>query len=229
MSTENENPNREERLVSLLHAAAQRERAPEALRAEIATMREHAAARRRRRPIFQPVFRFVSAGTATAAAVVVALLLALGGAGAPSIAQAAALANLRPAAPAPATDPSDPGKLLTAKVGTLHFPNWEAAGGWHAVGQRFDHIGNRTATTVYYTNGTSHVVYSIVSSPTLPGMQSGVVRSSVPAQTYTTLSRQGRTTIVWKESGHTCLLTGSSDMSASQLWQLAFYGFRKPL
>ncbi len=146
----------------------------------------------------------------------VALLLALGGAGAPSIAQAAALANLRPAAPAPATDPSAPGKLLTAKVGTLHFPNWEAAGGWHAVGQRFDHIGNRTATTVYYTNGTSHVVYSIVSSPTLPGKQPRAVPQSVPAQTYTTLSRQGRTTIVWKESGHTCLLTGSRDMSANR-------------
>jgi hypothetical protein len=163
-----------------------------------------------------------------AVAAVVALVVALGGAGAPSLAQAAALANLPPVAAAPATDPSDPGKLLTAKVGTLHFPNWESNGGWRAVGRRFDHIGNRTATTVYYSNGSSRAVYSIVSSPTLP-IKRALVVTSLPPQTYTTISRNGRTTVVWQESGHTCLLTGSRGMSATRLWQLAFYGFRKPL
>ena len=233
MSSDHESPNREQQVVNLLHAAAQRERAPETLRAEVASMRAQAATRRRRRPTFQPVFRFVSIGTATLTAAVVALVVALSGAGAPSLAQAAAIANLRPSAPAPATDPRAPTKLLTAKVGTLHFPNWESAGGWRAVGQRFDHIGNRTATTVYYANGASHVIYSIVSSPTL-AMKRGRALQSLPpetytAQTYTTLSRQGRTTVIWEESGHTCLLTGSRGMSAARLWQLAFHGFRKPL
>ncbi len=233
MSSDHESPNREQQVVNLLHAAAQRERAPEALRAEVASMRERAATRRRRRPTFQPVFRFVSVGAATLTAAVIALVVALSGAAAPSLAQAAAIANLRPSAPAPATDPRAPAKLLTAKVGTLHFPNWENAGGWRAVGQRFDHIGNRTATTVYYANGGKHVIYSIVSSPTL-AMKSGLAVQSPPpqtytAQTYTTLSRNGRTTVVWEESGHTCLLTGSPGMSAARLWQLAFHGFRRPL
>ena len=228
MPEEPENPNREEQVVRLLRAAAEDGRAPESLRAEVAAMRQRAAARPRRRPTLRPAFRLVSAGTTAVAATVVALVLALGGAGAPSLAQAAALANLNPAAPAPASDPRDPTKLLAARVGTLHFPNWEAAGGWRAVGQRFDHIGNRTATTVYYATRSRRVVYSIVSSPTL-AVRRGVVLQSPPLQTYTTLSRQGRTTVVWQESGHTCLLTGSRGMSAARLWQLAFYGFRRPL
>ena len=78
-------------------------------------MRAQAATRRRRRPTFQPVFRFVSVGTATLTAAVVALVVALSGAGAPSLAQAAAIANLRPSAPAPATDPRAPTKLLDGK------------------------------------------------------------------------------------------------------------------
>ena len=57
MSSDHESPNREQQVVNLLHAAAQRERAPEALRAEVASMRAQAATRRRRRPTFQPVFR----------------------------------------------------------------------------------------------------------------------------------------------------------------------------
>src|SRR5579875_2219077 len=97
MSAEHENPNRDEQVVNLLRAAARSERAPESLRTQVAAMRAQAATRRRR-PTLQPVYRFVSAGTAAVAGVVVALVLTLGGAGAPSIAQAAALANLRPTA-----------------------------------------------------------------------------------------------------------------------------------
>ena len=228
MPEEPDNRNREQQVVSLLQAAARTERAPQSLRAQVEATRERAAVGRRRRATPRPAFRFLGAGTTAVAATVVALVLALGGAGAPSLAQAAAIANLRPAAPAPAGDPSDPTRLLTARVGTLHFPNWEAAGGWRAVGQRFDHIGNHTATTVYYANRSARVVYSILSSPAL-AVKATVVSPSVPTQTYTTLARQGRTTVVWQESGHTCLLTGSRGMSAAQLWQLAFYGFRRPL
>src|SRR5579875_2597121 len=199
MSPDPERPDREEQVARLLQSAAQRERAPEALRTEVASIRSQAAAQRRRRPTFKPALGFVSAGTAAVVAAVVALVVALGGAGAPSLAQAAALASLPPAAPAPARDPSDPRKLLAAKVGTLHFPNWESNGGWRAVGRRFDHIGNRTAMTVYYSHGSSRAVYSIVSSPTLP-IKRALVLESLPSQTYPTVSRDGRTTVVWEES-----------------------------
>lgn len=231
MSEEHDNRNREQELLRLLHAAARRERAPESLRAKVAGIRERAGARRRRRPALRRPVLGLSFGMPVVAAAIAGLVLALGSAGAPSLAQAAALSIRPPAAPAPAADPSDPSKLLTAKVGSLHFPNWGMAGGWRAVGQRFDHIGNRTARTVYYAAGSSWVVYSILSSPALSIKTGTVVLPSgrLRDQYATTLTRNGRTTVVWDESGHTCLLTGPRGMSAARLWQLAFYGFRQPL
>lgn len=157
-----------------------------------------------------------------AAAGAAALVLALGGSvGAPSIAQAAALATRAPSASAPPADPSDSTKLLAARVGSLHFPNWRAAGGWRATGQRFDHLGNRTVRTVYYAAGSSRVGYSIVSSPALPGLDTH-------GEPYATMWRHGRSTVIWEEAGHTCLLSGTG-ISPARLWQLASFGFRKAL
>ncbi len=231
MAPDNDTPDRERQVVALLRAA-QSERAPESLHAQIRAMQERATATPRRRLQGWPAFNFIRLALPTTAAAAAALVLALGGsAGAPSIAQAAALATRAPTAPAPAADPSDPSKLLTAKMGTLHFPNWQSAGGWHAVGERHDKVGNRTATTVYYATGSSRVVYSIVSSPTLHMKPDTVVLPSSPLQTQygATMWHHGRATVVWEEAGHTCLLTGSRGMSAAKLWQLASFGFRKPL
>ena len=212
MSADPNTPNREEQVVSLLHAAAQRERAPEALRAEVATIRAQAAARRRRRPTFQPALRLVTLGTTAAAAAVVALVLALGGAGAPSLAQAAALAVRGPAAPAPALEPGTPSKLAVS-VGRLHFPNWGSYGGWRSVGLRRDTIGNRSVTTVYYANSGKQIAYSIVSSPVLPGLKTS-------GEPYAVMSRQGRVVVIWQEGNHTCLLSGVG-ISPTRLWHLA--------
>lgn len=221
MTPENDTPEREQQVAQLLRAAAQTERAPESLQMRVAALKQpERPARRRMLP--RPAFNFVRFGMPTAAAGIAALVLALGGgAGAPSLAQAAALATRAPTSPAPATDPSDPAKLLTAKVGTLHFPNWQSAGGWRSVGQRIDHIGNRTATTVYYRVGSSRVAYSIVSSPALAGLKTG-------GEPYATMWSHGRITVIWEEAGHTCLLTGTGT-SAVRLWALASSGFRKAL
>lgn len=212
MNADNDNTARQNQVAELLRAAAQSERAPASLHAQIAAMRAQPAAgqdRRRRSP-----FVLARVAMPAAAALAAALVLLLGGgAGAPSIAQAAALATRAPVASPPATDPSDPSKLLTARVGTLHFPNWQGAGGWHAVGQRVDHIGNRTATTVYYSVGTRQVVYSIVSSPALTGAKSS-------GEPYATLWHHGRVTVIWRKDGHTCLLSGSG-ISPAGLWHLA--------
>jgi hypothetical protein len=231
MASENDIPEREQRVANLLRVAAQCERAPDSLHARIAAMKDESARAPRRRLLPRPAFNFVRIAMPTAAAGAAALVLALGGgAGAPSIAQAAALATRAPSASAPAADPSDPAKLLTAKVGTLHFPNWQAAGGWRAVGQRQDHLGNRTVTTVYYAIGSSRVAYSIVSSPTLSLKHELIMQSRPPQYEYSaTLTQHGRTTVVWVESGHTCLLTGPRGMSAARLRQLAFFGSRQPL
>jgi hypothetical protein len=232
MASEHDNSEREQRVADLLRVAAVSERAPDSLQTRISAMREQAAAPARGLPLPRRAFNFVRFGMPAAAAGAAALVIALGGAaGAPTLAQAAALATRAPTASAPATDPSDPGKLLSAKVGTLHFPNWNSVGGWRAVGQRFDHIGNRTATTVYYQRGSARVAYSILSTPSLP-MKAGTVTlpwSNVPDEFAQTLRHDGRSTVVWIESGHTCLLTGPTGMPAAQLWQLAFYGFRQPL
>jgi hypothetical protein len=222
MATEKDIPEREQQVVNLLRAAAQSERAPESLHTRIAALKEQSPQRPRRPLLPRPAFNFVRFGMPTAAAGAAALVLALGGgAGAPSIAQAAALATRAPTAAALATDPRDPAKLLSVKVGKLHFPNWQADGGWRSVGQRSDRIGNRTATTVYYTTGASRVAYSIVSSPTLSGLKTG-------GEPYETMSSHGRTTVIWEEDGHTCLLSGTG-VSAVRLWELASFGFRRAL
>ena len=155
------------------------------------------------------------------AAAAAAIVLALGGgAGAPSIAQAAALGTRAPTSPAPKPDPGDPSQLLSAQVGSLHFPNWQV-GGWRSVGARRDHVGDREATTVYYSSGTTEVAYSILSSPTLRDLQTH-------GEPYATVLQHGRTTVVWEEAGHTCLLSATG-FSPMQLWQLATLRFRKPL
>ncbi|HEX3615212.1 MAG TPA: hypothetical protein VHU61_01655 [Solirubrobacteraceae bacterium] len=222
MASENDIPEREQQVVNLLRAAALSERAPERLQTHVSALKERSAQRPRRNPLPRRAFNLMRFGMPTAAAGIAALVLALGGgAGAPSLAQAAALATRAPTSPAPATDPSDPAKLLTAKVGTLHFPNWRSFGGWRAVGERVDQIGDRTATTVYYSNGSSRIGYSIVSSPKLAGLKTG-------DEPYATMSNHGRTTVIWEQAGHTCLLTGSG-ISAVSLWRLASYGFHRAL
>lgn len=235
MASQHDNPERAQRVADLLRSAAQNERAPEALHTRISAMQAQAQAKgpgAGRRPLPRRALNYVRFGMPAAAAGAAALVIALGGAaGAPTLAQAAALATRAPTAGAPSLDPAAPAKLLTTKVGTLHFPNWESAGGWRAVGTRSDHIGNRTATTVYYSHGDTRVVYSILSSPSL-AIKAGTVTlpwSRLHDQLATTLRHGGRATVVWVESGHTCLLTGPRGMSPARLWALAFYGFRQPL
>ncbi len=215
MSEEHDNRNREEQVVNLLHTAARRERAPESLRAEVTAMRERAGTRKRGRPTFRrPVLGAVGFGMPAIAAAIVALVVALGGAGAPSLAQAAAVAVRGPSssAPAPAVEPGAPA-YLTARVGRLHFPNWASQSGWRTVGVRHDKIGNRTVTTVYYSKMGKRIAYSIVSAPVLGGLHTA-------GEPYTTIWHRGRVTVAWQEHNHTCVLSASG-VSAARLWALA--------
>ncbi len=212
MSSRHDHPNREDQVLRLLQAAAQRDRAPESLRSEVAALRERAAARSQRGPRFRrPLLGAVSFGMPAAAAAVVALVVALGGSGAPSLAQAAALARRPPSAPAPTLEPGVPA-YLSARVGQLHFPNWQAQGGWRTVGERRDSVGNRAVTTVYYAAQGERIAYSIVSSPVLGGLHTR-------GDPYTTMRSHGRVVVVWEERNHTCLLSGAG-ISPSRLWRL---------
>jgi hypothetical protein len=217
MAAEEHLPEREAQVARLLKAAAQSERAPAALRAEVDSMRSKATRRRRRgspQSRARPAVGLLSFALPAVAAVVVALVLTVGaGAGAPSIAQAASVAAHGPVAMAPGPDPSAPTTLLNVRVGDLQFPNWQASGGWHSFGKRQDTVGNRTITTVYYKNGSHRIAYSIVSAPTLSGLETH-------GEPYATFTQHGRTVIVWEERNHTCVLSAVG-IPAYELWHLA--------
>jgi hypothetical protein len=218
-------PEPDEPILGLLRAA-RTERAPAALQAQISALRE---APRSRRSSWLPGARLrlvpaTMAAAAAAAAAAATLVVALGGAGAPSIAQAAALAVRPPQAPAPAQDPRAPARLLATRVGSLHFPNWQPREGWRATGQRRDQLGDRTAVTVYYRSGSRQVAYTILSAPALGGGEETLVRAPHHSADEYSVGRTGggRITVVWTEAGHTCLLTGFAGVSAAELWRLAF-------
>ena len=193
----------EQAIVRALHGAAMTERAPAGLRERLATERARGRARSGLAP---PARRFrVGSGAATilAAAIVAAVLLIPGSSPiTPQVSAAAALATRGAAAPAPALDPTASYRL-TARVGSLHFPNWEEHRGWRAVGSRTDRLGNRDVMTVYYARDGRTIAYSIVSSPALgsPG--------------HRTFMLHGRTVVTWRERDHTCLLSGSGVPAAT--------------
>jgi hypothetical protein len=214
----------ERRAVALLHEARARDRAPEPLRAQIESMRRGPArgarpARpaQRARLIWRPAW---TGGTAAVlAAAIVALILVLPGAspGSPSVARAARLALAGPTAAAPRTDPAVP-YLLTAEVGGLSFPRWRAQG-LTAIGQRRDRLGGHSMLTVYYRGaGGRQLAYSILSAPTLP--EPGGPAARVGAYEFHVLDVGGRPAVIWRELGHTCVLSGTG-VSAATLERLA--------
>lgn len=220
MAAEDPTPSEHERLiVRSLHRAAMTERAPAQLRERIEAERSRASTGAGAglpvlgslRPLGSLGVRVWSGAAAVVvAAAVAAVLLLTGGTtpGTPSIASAAALATKGATAPAPRADPTARYQL-SASVGGLHFPNWAAQhNGWRVVGSRMDRLGNRNVKTVYYEKRGERVAYSIISTPK--------IRSGAPV----TLAARGRTTFVWTEMGHTCLLSGAG-VSVAMLRQLA--------
>ena len=217
MASDHEISQRESQVVNLLHEAARQERAPDSLRASVET--QLAGARRRPRTrragVLGSPARYVgvgAGGTAIGGIVAALVLILSGGGGALSIAQAATLATRGARQPAPKTAPGAPG-LLSARVGDLQFPNWIRDGGWRSAGERVDNTGGRRTVTVYYARPGQSIAYSIVSTPVLAGF-------TTHGEHYATIMKNGRTTIVWQERNHTCLLSGHG-VSAATLWSLA--------
>lgn len=201
---------RERRVVELLHEARSTERAPERLRARVEAARPAARAATRRRIGW-------SGALAAAAAAALALVLVLPG-NAPSLAQAAAVASQGPAQPAPAPRAAAPRAQLETDVGDLYFPNWSSAG-WHAVGQRTDSIGGRTAATVYYAHAGKWIAYTIVSEPAL-AQPAGPV-SYVRGLALRTLTVNDRLVVTWRRANHTCILSTTQSVPAAIMRHLA--------
>jgi hypothetical protein len=187
-------------------------RAPHALRERIEAERERARGPARRR-------RFTLGGalaTATAAAALVVVLLLPGGAGGPSVVEAAELGVRPPTEPAPA--PGRP-KLLDASAFGLPFPDWAQKFGWEPSGRRVDELDGRRAVTVFYEKKGREIAYTIISGDALPAPNaSAAARREGTQLRY--LSRDGRTIVTWERDGRTCVLSGD-EVAAATLLDLA--------
>ncbi len=189
--------------------------APAGLRGRI-DAEARAPARRRRAPL-------AWAGAAAAvAAVALAVVVLVGGAGAPTIDEAAGLAARPASAPAPATRPDQP-TLLAAEAEGLAFPDWSEEFGWRASGERADRIGDRDATTVYYDKDGGQIAYTIVSGEPLE-RPSDAATTTVDGVDLAVTRDGERTVVTWLRDGHTCVLSGAGVPRRSLLELAAWKG-----
>lgn len=201
---------RSARLQSLL---AEQRRAVSAIRAgfEPAPQRLrdglHAEARkyRSRRRIRLGV-GFTSAAGALAAAAVV-LAISLSGGPQPTVAQFARLATSTPTAAAPMPASGTP-TLLNARVDRVAYPNW-AQLGWQPTGMRTDRLDGRSATTVFYRNGTQVLGYTIVAGPALSPPQQAISSSVIDHTEFRGFTSGVNQAVTWQRGGHTCVIAGT--------------------
>ena len=188
------------RVLAAIHDTAS-EQAPAALRARVSLARPP-----RRRAVMRarPVTAVAAAGLAAVSAAVA--VLAVGTSGGLTVAQASEVAARPVQAPAPKPG-RDSAALPGLRAAGLSYPYWHDAFGYRATGVRYDRLGNRLATTVFYARGDARVAYTIVAGPALPAGQTtnSTVRDGV---SLWSLSAHGRMVVTWVRSGHTCVLTG---------------------
>ena len=206
----------ERRALRAIRGAAD-ERAPVALRARLELARDPDP--RWRLP------RFLTATAATAGVAVAvfaaALVVTLGGpSGGPTVAAAAALGSRTPVAVAGAT-PNDHGVVPGVSAAGISFPDWGEHFGFEAVGVRRDHLGDRLATTVFYSRGDEQIAYTIMSGPPVPAGAS-LHESMWGGIRLGSFLSHGRVVVTWLRNGHTCVLSGA-DTPAALLARLASY------
>jgi anti-sigma factor RsiW len=176
--------------------------APASLRTQIAAETPSPSRPKRRR-------RLVIGGAVAGALAATALVLVLalpGSSGAPTVVEAARLADRPPAYPV-SVDASNP-KLLAANVAGVPFPNWSKQFGWRQDGIRSDRLGDREARTVLYRHDGKRIAYTIVSGPGIhaPSDASTTNRNGV---TLHALTDRGRHVVTWWRNGRTCVVSAS--------------------
>jgi hypothetical protein len=180
---------------ALAQLQARDERAPQALRAAV-ERRVAAADMEPVRPRTQRTRLAWAWGLAAlAVAAVLAITLPGGEPGAPSLAQAAALAQRD------ATGPP------IARMDDLRYPDWRREYGWKPSGARVDQMQGRRATTVFYQRRGWRIGYTIVARPPLGRTRDArrvIRRGSVVYR----LRLGGRPVVTWVRAGHTCVLSG---------------------
>jgi hypothetical protein len=222
-------PRTEAELVELLRASDVR--APERLHRRIESMVAARSAARWRVGLSVLAGPYGARGTsfarrlgavgalATVVAAVLVIALAGGGGGSLSLQQATALTLASPKAPPPLESTSNRSQLMMAVQG-VHFPYWEEHFGWRSTGQRTDHVGGRTVTTVFYANRRGQQIgYAIVAGTPAPRMTGGVLTWN----RYRVFTVQGAHVITWKRSGRLCVLSGRG-VDRATLLRLASWG-----
>ena len=199
------------RAMAATRSLARLERAPLALHAQY---RELVIRRRRRAPA-------VALGLAGAAGALAWAIAALGGGQAALTVSQAATIAVRPATTIVAEPASDDHVALPGvQAEGMPFPYWEDRFGWHATGERTDHLDGRLLTTVFYRRGAERVAYTIVSGSALPPV--AVARTTARGGTVLAGSWSGgRPVVTWLRRGHTCVLSGGPGVSFAALTRLA--------
>jgi hypothetical protein len=141
-----------------------------------------------------------------AAAALAAVLVLPSGSNAPTVVEAARLAE-RPPTSAIAVESSNP-KLLAADVEGVPFPNWSKRFGWRQSGIRSDRLGDRETRTVLYEHDGKRIAYTIVSGAGIhaPRDASTTSRNGV---TLHALADRGRRVVTWWRDGRTCVISAS--------------------
>jgi hypothetical protein len=226
MPDEHDTPMTDEELAraregeALIAAAVSEVQAPQSLREAVERERERAAARAR-----APFWRRQRLGlglAGVAAALVVAVIALQAGdtSTEPTLAKVTATARLDATKPAPRSIGGTPPNL-DARVDNLVFPDWKAKFGWEAVGRRDDALADRTVTTVLYRNPDgARLGYAVVSGDELDSEPPGreVTRNG---KTYHVARANGRTTVMWEQQGHTCVIAAPAVVPSTKLVDLA--------
>jgi hypothetical protein len=203
--------------------------APDALRERIAAMVDGAPAKAprgaatagdRRGPASRPRFlrpRTFALGSTVAALAAAAVILFAGGAGSPSVAEAAQLALSPAHSPAPAARPA--AGTLAASVDGVAYPYWADSTGWRATGSRSDAVHGRAVRTVFYANAKGQRIgYTIAAGSPLSAEGGTTVEQDGGA--YRVIRSGGATIVTWLRDGHTCILAARG-VDASVLVGLA--------
>jgi anti-sigma factor RsiW len=164
-----------------------------------------------------PVPRLALAGVLAAVAVIVGAVVLTGRPGGPSVAEAAALAERPPTAPAPQREPGSESALAIGVDGVA-FPDLARSYGWRADGIRRDRLDGRDATTVFYGKDGERIAYVIVSGSGLR-RPSGIEEATRDGVLFQTMRSDGRYAVTWRRAGHTCVLVGTT--SPDELLRLA--------
>jgi hypothetical protein len=140
--------------------------------------------------------RALRVGAALAATALLALALLPGGQpGAPTVLEAAALADRGANASAPRGDRRRPDRL-DARVAGVPFPAYGPQLGWRAAGTRSDELSGRVTRTVFYERRGRQASYTIVSGDALvwpPGAQ----RMRRAGVTFRVAEHGSRTIVSW--------------------------------